>query len=131
MRKIIMCSLCFVLSHSVVSDSETPWTISTWLLCPRNSSGKNTGVGRHFCLQGIFLTQWLNLSLLHCRWILTFWAMVIQIYTRVKCLRHSIQKSDIFSKKFNLVSYLTILKIFVYILYWNTITNFICILETL
>ena len=33
-------------------------------------SGKNTGVGCHFLLQGIFLTQALNLGLLHCRQIL-------------------------------------------------------------
>ena len=32
--------------------------------------GKNTGVGCHFLLQGIFLTQGPNLSLLHCRQIL-------------------------------------------------------------
>ena len=32
--------------------------------------GKNTGVGCCFLLQGIFLTQGLNLSLLHCRQIL-------------------------------------------------------------
>ena len=31
--------------------------------------GKNTGVGCHFLLQGIFPTQRLNLCLLHCRWI--------------------------------------------------------------
>ena len=30
-------------------------------------SGKNTGVDCHFLLQGIFLTQGLNLGLLHCR----------------------------------------------------------------
>ena len=30
-------------------------------------SGKNTGVGCHFLLQGIFLTQGSNLGLLHCR----------------------------------------------------------------
>ena len=29
--------------------------------------GKNTGVGCHFLLQGIFLTQGWNLGLLHCR----------------------------------------------------------------
>ena len=34
-----------------------------------NSPGKNTGVGSHFLLGGIFLTQGLNPSLLHCRWI--------------------------------------------------------------
>ena len=42
----------------------------TKLLCPWNSPDKNTGVGCHFLLQGIFRTQGLNPSLLHCRWIL-------------------------------------------------------------
>ena len=32
--------------------------------------GKNMGVGCHFLLQGIFLTQGLNLDLLHCMQIL-------------------------------------------------------------
>ena len=40
------------------------------VLCPWNSPGKNTGVGCHALLQGIFLTQGLNRGLLHCRWIL-------------------------------------------------------------
>ena len=35
-----------------------------------DSPGKKTGVGCHFLLQGIFLTQGLNLGLLHCRQIL-------------------------------------------------------------
>ena len=35
-----------------------------------DSPGKNTGVGSHFLLQGIFLTQGLSLGLLHCRQIL-------------------------------------------------------------
>ena len=35
------------------------------LLCPWNSPGKNTAVGCHFLLQGIFLTQGSNLCLLH------------------------------------------------------------------
>ena len=34
------------------------------LLCPWNFPGKNTGVGRHALLQGIFLTQWQNPHLL-------------------------------------------------------------------
>ena len=37
------------------------------LLCPWDFPGKKTGVGCHFLLQGIFLTQGLNLGLLHCR----------------------------------------------------------------
>ena len=34
-----------------------------------DSPGKNTGVGCHALLQGIFPTQRSNPSLLHCRWI--------------------------------------------------------------
>jgi len=41
--------------------------INMWLLSPWNSSGKISGVGKPFILQGIFLTQELNLDLLHCR----------------------------------------------------------------
>ena len=40
------------------------------LLCPWDSSGKNTGVSCHSLLQGIFLTQGANSCLLHCGWIL-------------------------------------------------------------
>ena len=40
------------------------------ILCPWNSPGKNTGVGCHFLLQGIFLTQGSNPGLLHSRQIL-------------------------------------------------------------
>ena len=39
-----------------------------------DSPGKNTGVGCHALLQGIFPTQGLNPGFLHCRWILTTWA---------------------------------------------------------
>ena len=35
-----------------------------------DSPGKDTGVGWHALLQGIFLTQGLNPGLPHCRWIL-------------------------------------------------------------
>ena len=40
------------------------------LLCPQESPGKNTGVGCHPLLQGIFPTQESNPGLLHCWWIL-------------------------------------------------------------
>ena len=40
------------------------------LLCPWDSPCKNTGVGCHFLLQGVFPTQGLNPGLLHCRQIL-------------------------------------------------------------
>ena len=41
-------------------------------LCLWDSPGKNSGVGCHFRLQGIFPTQESNLGLLHCRQIL-YW----------------------------------------------------------
>ena len=40
------------------------------ILCSWNSSDKNTGVGCHSLLQGIFLTQGSNPGPLHCRQIL-------------------------------------------------------------
>ena len=57
-------------SPSVMSDSLQPHGLKpTRLLCLWNSPGKNTGVGCHFLLQEIFLTQGLSPGLLHCRWI--------------------------------------------------------------
>ena len=55
----------------------TPQTIACQASLPWDSSGKNTGVGCHALLQGIFLTQGSNLwllQLLHCRRILYRWA---------------------------------------------------------
>ena len=50
---------------SVVSDSLQPYgPQSARLLCPVDSPGKNTAVGCHFLLQGIFPTQESNPSLL-------------------------------------------------------------------
>ena len=45
------------------------------LLYPWDSPGKNTGVGSHSLLQGIFLPQESNPGLLHCRQIFTYWVM--------------------------------------------------------
>ena len=62
---------CVCVSYSVMSDSLQPrglWPAR--LLCPCDSLGKNTGVGCHALLQGIFLTQGLNPGLLYCRQIL-------------------------------------------------------------
>ena len=58
-------------SHSGMSDSLRPHGLEPAnLLCPWDFSGKNTGVGCHSLLQGIFLTQEVNLGLLHYRQIL-------------------------------------------------------------
>ena len=56
-----------------MSDSLRPYG----LLCPWDSPGKNTGVGCHALLQGIFLSQGLDphlLQLLYWRWTVYHWA---------------------------------------------------------
>ena len=53
-------------SCSVVSDTLQRHG-SGRLLYPWDSPGKNTGVGCHSLLQGIFLTEGSNPGLLHCR----------------------------------------------------------------
>ena len=46
-----MSSLC-MLSHSVLSDCGTLWTVSPRLLCPWDSPSKNTALDCHAPLQG-------------------------------------------------------------------------------
>jgi len=87
--KVPLCSLAHppnlsfvcVLSCSVISYSLQPygpWPVR--LLCLWDSPGKNTGVGYHALLQGIFLTQGLNSSLLH----LLHWFSSVQLFSRVQ-----------------------------------------------
>ena len=45
----------------------TPWTVAHQAPLSMGFPSKNTGVGHHFLLQGIFPTQGWNLGLLHCR----------------------------------------------------------------
>ena len=60
---LFSCCVCLVgQSCSILCDSR--------LLCPWDSPGKDTGVGCHALLQGIFPTQGSNPGLLHCRQIL-------------------------------------------------------------
>ena len=54
-------------SLSRVRLFETLWTIVCQTSRPWDFPCKNTGVGCHFLLQGIFLTQGSNSGLLHCR----------------------------------------------------------------
>ena len=49
-----------VKSLSPVRLFATPWTVAPRLLCPRDSPGKNTGVGCRALLQGIFPAQGSN-----------------------------------------------------------------------
>ena len=62
---------CESVTCSVMFDSLWPHGLQpTKLLCPWDSPGKNTGVGCHSLLQGIFRTQGSNPGVLHCRQIL-------------------------------------------------------------
>ena len=65
-----LCSVC-VFSSSVMSNSSQPLELyPARLLCSWNSPGKNTGVGYHALLQGIFPIQGSNPGIPHCRQIL-------------------------------------------------------------
>ena len=70
--RVHMCSVASTLCNlcSRVQLFATLWTVARQAPLSVNSPGKNTGVGCHALLQGIFLIQRLNLRLLHCRWIL-------------------------------------------------------------
>ena len=58
-------------SRSIMSYSLWPHGLyTTRLLCPWDSPGKNTGMGNHSLLQGIFPTQGSNPGLSCCRQIL-------------------------------------------------------------
>ena len=63
----MLCVCLCVLSRSVVSNSATPWTVACQAPLSMGFPGKNTGVGCHFLLQGIFPTQESNL---HLPWLL-------------------------------------------------------------
>ena len=60
-----------MISHPGVSDCLQAHGLQpARLLCPWDSPGKNTRVGCHALLQGIFPTQGASSGLLHCRQIL-------------------------------------------------------------
>ena len=63
--------VCVCISCSVVSAFVTPWTVAHQAPLSMGFSGKNTGVGCHSFLQGIFLTQGSNPGLLPYRQILS------------------------------------------------------------
>ena len=70
--------------------------VAARLLCPWDFSGKNTGVGCYFLLQGVFPTQGSHLHLLcllHCRQVLymlspwgsPYWSSAIPIFQHFVC----------------------------------------------
>ena len=73
----MLCVCLCVLSRSVVSNSATPWTVACQAPLSMGFPGKNTGVGCHFLLQGIFPTQESNL---HLPWLLHWQADSLSLH---------------------------------------------------
>ena len=59
------CCCCYCLVAKLCPALRTPRSIACQLLCPWDFPGKNTVVGCHFLLQGLFPTQRSNPHLLH------------------------------------------------------------------
>ena len=60
LTSILLLFRCFLLPvcmHAQSCLTVTPWTVAHQHLCPWDCSGRNTGVGCHFLLQGIFPTR--------------------------------------------------------------------------
>ena len=73
----------------VVSKSLWPHGLQTArLLCPWGFPGKNTGVGSHSLLQGIFPTQGLNPGLTQCRRI--FYCLSYQVISTPTVVNYSL-----------------------------------------
>ena len=62
----ILTELCVLVAQVVSNSLQLQGSQPAVLICP----GKNTGVGCHSLLPGVFPTQGLNPGLLHCRQIL-------------------------------------------------------------
>ena len=61
---VYVCICCLISKH--VQHFYSPMDYSIRLLCPQDSSGKNTGMGCHFLLHRIFLTEGSNPGNLRC-----------------------------------------------------------------
>ena len=121
--KPMCCCCCCCLVTLVVSDSVWPYGLQpTRLPCPWDSPSKNTGVGCHALLQGIFLTQGLNRNLL-C---LLHWQMnSLSLQPPGKPIQHS---SHMGKKKIWNISIISVL-----IIHWTDILDIlyqiICIIK--
>ena len=75
---VVLRSICCMKSENEVTQSCLTLRLRglspTRLLCPWGFPGKNSGVGCHFLLQGIFHTQGSNLGLPHCRQMFSHWS---------------------------------------------------------
>ena len=77
--------VCMLSRFSGVQVFRTLWTVARQAPLFMDYPGKNTGVGCHALLQGIFPTQGWNPDLLHCRQIhhLNHWEVHVCIHTYI------------------------------------------------
>ena len=74
LRAVLLRRELWVPSHCSMSDTLQPnRPLPSRFLCQWDSPGKDTGVGCHALLQGIFPTQGWNSHLRHCRRSLYCW----------------------------------------------------------
>ena len=67
----LVCLCVLVTRH--VQHFATTWTVTHQVPLSMEFSRQEYWSGSHFLLQGIFLTQVLNLGFLHCFWKLPWW----------------------------------------------------------
>ena len=73
----------------------TPWTVACQApLSMGILQAKNTRMGGHFLLQGIFLTQESNPGLLHCRQIL--YQLSYQGRPKIHCIAHQLETHSLY-----------------------------------
>ena len=87
----VLSAACMLSRLSCVRLFVTPWTVAHQAPLSMNSPGKNTGVGCHALLQGIFLTQGLSLGLLYfLQFAGGFFTYQSATYWRIKESQHMI-----------------------------------------
>ena len=92
MKNNFIYRVCMLSHFSCVQLFVTPWTVAHQTPLSMDFPGKNTGVGCHFLLQGIFPTQGLNPGLPHCR------RTLYQLRTREATNQVSVQFSSVQSQ---------------------------------
>ena len=90
-----ICAYMYVLVTQSCQTLQHHELQPTRLLSPWNLPGKNTGVGSHSPLQGIFLTQGSNPGLWHCGQILYHLnhegsPIYVHIYMKYRCIMYSL-----------------------------------------
>ena len=116
---LVSCSPKYLLYVLVTQLCLTLWfhgLSPTRLLCPWNSPGKNTGIGCHALLQGIFPTQGSSPGLLHCGQILS----CLSYLGSPKIISHS---SSTLLLLFSLQSFVSIYVLPIFLLYFPSLAR--------